>query len=121
MPFKTWIDRQIREATERGEFDNLPGTGKPIPGDSCGGSSRSCARRTSPSRSRPPWPSARRPSRHSRSPASGANDTAADPRAREKPIAPGAGRLLASQGTVGSGPEGWPMPRLAPSAPCRTN
>lgn len=32
MPFKTWIDRQIREATERGEFDNLPGSGKPIPG-----------------------------------------------------------------------------------------
>jgi hypothetical protein len=30
--FETWIDRQIREATERGEFDNLPGTGKPIPG-----------------------------------------------------------------------------------------
>lgn len=26
------VDRQIREATERGEFDNLPGTGKPIPG-----------------------------------------------------------------------------------------
>ncbi|MFI6816174.1 DUF1992 domain-containing protein [Nonomuraea sp. NPDC050328] len=33
MPFETWIDRQIREATERGEFDNLPGSGKPIPGD----------------------------------------------------------------------------------------
>lgn len=30
--FETWVDRQIREATERGEFDNLPGTGKPIPG-----------------------------------------------------------------------------------------
>jgi len=30
--FESWIDRQIREATERGEFDNLPGTGKPIPG-----------------------------------------------------------------------------------------
>jgi hypothetical protein len=26
------IDRQIREAQERGEFDNLPGAGKPIPG-----------------------------------------------------------------------------------------
>lgn len=26
------VDRQIREATERGEFDNLPGAGKPIPG-----------------------------------------------------------------------------------------
>ena len=33
MPgFESWIDRQIREAQERGEFDNLPGAGKPIPG-----------------------------------------------------------------------------------------
>ncbi|MDO5682569.1 MAG: DUF1992 domain-containing protein [Propionibacteriaceae bacterium] len=32
MPvFEGWIDRQIREAMERGEFDNLPGAGKPIP------------------------------------------------------------------------------------------
>jgi DnaJ homologue, subfamily C, member 28, conserved domain len=30
--FETWIDKQIREAMDRGEFDNLPGTGKPIPG-----------------------------------------------------------------------------------------
>ncbi|MEU7004110.1 DUF1992 domain-containing protein [Nonomuraea sp. NPDC046570] len=30
--FETWIDRQIRETTERGQFDNLPGAGKPIPG-----------------------------------------------------------------------------------------
>ena|SRR2546430_3642230 len=30
--FESWIDKQIREATERGEFDNLPGAGKPIPG-----------------------------------------------------------------------------------------
>jgi Domain of unknown function (DUF1992) len=28
--FETWIDRQIREATERGEFDDLPGSGKPL-------------------------------------------------------------------------------------------
>jgi DnaJ homologue, subfamily C, member 28, conserved domain len=28
--FKTWVERQIREAMERGEFDNLPGAGKPI-------------------------------------------------------------------------------------------
>jgi hypothetical protein len=28
--FETWVERQIREATERGEFDNLPGAGKPI-------------------------------------------------------------------------------------------
>lgn len=30
--FESWIDRQIREAAERGEFDDLPGAGKPIPG-----------------------------------------------------------------------------------------
>jgi DnaJ homologue, subfamily C, member 28, conserved domain len=28
--FGTWVERQIREATDRGEFDNLPGAGKPI-------------------------------------------------------------------------------------------
>ena len=28
--FETWVERQIREATERGEFDNLPGAGKPV-------------------------------------------------------------------------------------------
>jgi hypothetical protein len=27
---ETWVDRQIREAQERGEFDNLPGAGKPL-------------------------------------------------------------------------------------------
>ncbi|WP_248962883.1 J-domain-containing protein [Sphaerisporangium perillae] len=31
VSFETWIDRQIREATERGQFDNLPGSGKPLP------------------------------------------------------------------------------------------
>lgn len=31
VSFETWVDRQIREATERGAFDNLPGAGKPIP------------------------------------------------------------------------------------------
>jgi Domain of unknown function (DUF1992) len=30
--YETWIDRQIREAQERGAFDNLPGAGKPIQG-----------------------------------------------------------------------------------------
>lgn len=30
--FESWIDRQIREARERGDFDNLPGAGKRIPG-----------------------------------------------------------------------------------------
>jgi Domain of unknown function (DUF1992) len=28
--FQTWVERQIREAMDRGEFDNLPGAGKPI-------------------------------------------------------------------------------------------
>ena len=32
MGFESWIDKQIREATERGEFDGLAGTGKPLPG-----------------------------------------------------------------------------------------
>jgi len=30
--WESWIDRQIREAEERGEFDDLPGAGQPIPG-----------------------------------------------------------------------------------------
>ena len=30
--YESWIDRQIREAQERGEFDDLPGAGKPIAG-----------------------------------------------------------------------------------------
>jgi hypothetical protein len=34
--FETWVERQIREAAERGEFDNLPGAGKPIPGAGSG-------------------------------------------------------------------------------------
>jgi hypothetical protein len=29
--YESAIDRQIREAQERGEFDNLPGAGKPLP------------------------------------------------------------------------------------------
>ncbi|GLY07863.1 DUF1992 domain-containing protein [Actinoplanes sp. NBRC 101535] len=28
--YESSIDRQLREATERGEFDNLPGLGKPL-------------------------------------------------------------------------------------------
>ncbi|MET4922887.1 DUF1992 domain-containing protein [Streptomyces sp. PSRA5] len=28
--FETWVDRQVREAAERGAFDNLPGAGKPL-------------------------------------------------------------------------------------------
>jgi DnaJ homologue, subfamily C, member 28, conserved domain len=31
-PFETWVELQIREAQDRGEFDDLPGAGKPIPG-----------------------------------------------------------------------------------------
>jgi hypothetical protein len=31
MTFRSWIDQQISEAEERGAFDNLPGTGKPLP------------------------------------------------------------------------------------------
>ncbi|MQY14739.1 hypothetical protein SRB5_49150 [Streptomyces sp. RB5] len=34
VSFESWVDRQIREATERGAFDDLPGKGKPLPGDS---------------------------------------------------------------------------------------
>ncbi|TWP54310.1 DUF1992 domain-containing protein [Lentzea tibetensis] len=32
VSFESWIDRQIREAQERGEFDDLPSAGKPLPG-----------------------------------------------------------------------------------------
>lgn len=28
--WESWIDQQVREAQERGEFDNLPGKGKPL-------------------------------------------------------------------------------------------
>ncbi len=31
MPVEHWVDRQIRQAMERGELDNLPGAGKPLP------------------------------------------------------------------------------------------
>ncbi len=30
--YESHIDRQIREAQERGDFDDLPGAGKPLPG-----------------------------------------------------------------------------------------
>lgn len=32
VSFESWVDRQIREAQERGAFDDLPGAGKPLPG-----------------------------------------------------------------------------------------
>ncbi|MFC4052617.1 DUF1992 domain-containing protein [Actinomadura syzygii] len=31
LSFESWIDRQVREAEERGEFADLPGSGKPLP------------------------------------------------------------------------------------------
>lgn len=31
LSFESWVDRLIREARERGEFDDLPGAGKPLP------------------------------------------------------------------------------------------
>nr|WP_084701749.1 DUF1992 domain-containing protein [Streptacidiphilus anmyonensis] len=31
LSFESWVDQQIREAQERGEFENLPGTGEPLP------------------------------------------------------------------------------------------
>ena len=30
--YESTVDRLLREARERGEFDDLPGTGKPLPG-----------------------------------------------------------------------------------------
>ena len=32
MSVETWIEKQIREAQARGDFENLPGAGKPIAG-----------------------------------------------------------------------------------------
>lgn len=31
VSWESWIERKIRESMERGEFDNLPGAGRPIP------------------------------------------------------------------------------------------
>ena len=31
VSWESWVERQIREAQERGEFDNLRGAGKPLP------------------------------------------------------------------------------------------
>lgn len=30
MDYESWVDRQVREAEQRGLFDNLPGAGKPL-------------------------------------------------------------------------------------------
>lgn len=32
VPIHNWVDRLVHEAQERGEFDNLPGAGKPLKG-----------------------------------------------------------------------------------------
>jgi hypothetical protein len=32
MSMESWVDRQIREASDRGAFDDLAGRGKPLPG-----------------------------------------------------------------------------------------
>jgi hypothetical protein len=31
VAWESWVDQQIREGRERGEFDDLPGHGKPLP------------------------------------------------------------------------------------------
>jgi hypothetical protein len=33
VSFDSWTDKQIRDAAARGEFDRLPGAGKPLPSD----------------------------------------------------------------------------------------
>jgi hypothetical protein len=30
ISWESWVDRQIREGIERGEFDDLPGAGRPL-------------------------------------------------------------------------------------------
>ncbi|WP_340562737.1 DnaJ family domain-containing protein [Streptomyces sp. GSL17-111] len=32
VSFESWVDRQIREASERGAFSDLPGAGRPLSG-----------------------------------------------------------------------------------------
>ena len=32
MKYESWTERQVREAIERGDFDNLPSAGRPIRG-----------------------------------------------------------------------------------------
>ncbi|MBC9724085.1 DUF1992 domain-containing protein [Streptomyces sp. TRM68367] len=33
VPFESWVEKQIRDAENRGEFDHLSGAGKPLPRD----------------------------------------------------------------------------------------
>lgn len=37
VTYESAVEKQIREAQERGDFDNLPGSGKPLSGESWGG------------------------------------------------------------------------------------
>jgi hypothetical protein len=32
VSWETWVEERIRESMDRGEFDDLPGAGKPLPG-----------------------------------------------------------------------------------------
>ncbi|MFF3915686.1 DUF1992 domain-containing protein [Streptomyces sp. NPDC001852] len=33
VPFESWVDKQIRDAQGRGEFERLPGAGEPLPAE----------------------------------------------------------------------------------------
>ncbi|MET9828849.1 DUF1992 domain-containing protein [Streptomyces sp. NPDC006385] len=33
VPFESWVDKQIHDAQEHGDFDRLPGAGQPLPPD----------------------------------------------------------------------------------------
>ncbi|MFG3017820.1 DUF1992 domain-containing protein [Streptomyces sp. NPDC048254] len=33
VPFESWVDKQILDAQRRGDFDQLAGTGEPLPAD----------------------------------------------------------------------------------------
>ncbi|GGT53450.1 MULTISPECIES: DUF1992 domain-containing protein [Streptomyces] len=33
VDFESWVDKQIRDAETRGEFERLPGAGQPLPAD----------------------------------------------------------------------------------------
>jgi hypothetical protein len=65
VTFESWVERQVREARERGSFDDLPGTGRPLPpsaSDDMAWIREKAGGRTCPS---PPccllrWPSPRR-------------------------------------------------------------
>jgi hypothetical protein len=38
--WESWVDRQIRDGIERGEFENLPGKGRPLDGIGAGADSQ---------------------------------------------------------------------------------